>query len=387
MSAAAKYEVSSSGELLEGFEAPPVIEAFSTLFSVSPEKAASFVGTKRVVRKDLTLQEATVYQKHLMSIGVEVVLKDTSTGQIITAANDPVNNDAAETFGLVPNDEIPGATNAAINDQILSCPKCELRQDKSEQCIGCGIFFSKVETTPSTSTDQPTKKAVAKTERVSESSEFSLGQLIGPVIAAVIGAGVWHLIASMFGYEFGFVAWGIGGAVGTAAAMSGSSGNVSGVACAILVVMTIIGGKFSFYSSFENDLLTTLQAATTDADLQPTYDEMRYDAAGLADTPYDDASLRTYMVNHAFSDLDSASAITDEELEDFKLYFQPDLETFHRTQPTFDEWKHDYKNQMYSDFGEFSTLSMVLESLGIMDLIFLLLGVSTAFQIGRAGKS
>jgi phosphate/sulfate permease len=88
-----------------------------------------------------------------------------------------------------------------------------------------------------------------------EEDSFAIGSLVLPVVAAIVGAFVWQLIAVAFGYELGLVAWGIGGAVGMAAAMAGGRGTGIGIVCSLLALMAIFGGKHMTMASYQSDIV------------------------------------------------------------------------------------------------------------------------------------
>ena len=67
--------------------------------------------------------------------------------------------------------------------------------------------------------------------------------LFGALVGGTIGALVWALIARLSGYEIGFIAWGVGIAVGMGSIMFGGRGDANGVLCALVTVAAIFAGK------------------------------------------------------------------------------------------------------------------------------------------------
>lgn len=126
--------------------------------------------------------------------------------------------------------------------------------------------------------------------------------MILPAAAAVLGAFLWYGIAISLDYEFGLIAWLIGGAVGYAATLGGVRGEAAGAVCALLVVAAILGGKYMTMSSFQTDLAETLAGATEyeGVELMEIYQEELKDARDFADLPGDEASLRQFMVSHLY---------------------------------------------------------------------------------------
>ncbi|MCA9003544.1 MAG: hypothetical protein KDB61_16590, partial [Planctomycetes bacterium] len=73
---------------------------------------------------------------------------------------------------------------------------------------------------------------------------MEINAVLGAVIGAILGAIVWAAIAAYTGYEIGWVAWGVGGAVGLGAFMMEGRGAMSGIVCGVLAVVAILAGKF-----------------------------------------------------------------------------------------------------------------------------------------------
>ncbi len=68
--------------------------------------------------------------------------------------------------------------------------------------------------------------------------------VIAGVVAGTAGAFAWAIIAAVTGFEIGWLAWGIGAAVGAAVAW-GSKGSPSfGVIAAVISILAILGGKY-----------------------------------------------------------------------------------------------------------------------------------------------
>ena len=67
--------------------------------------------------------------------------------------------------------------------------------------------------------------------------------LLGAVAGAVIGAVIWAAVTAGTGYEVGYVAWGVGILVGMGAKLLGGEGVPTGIACAVLALLSIFSGK------------------------------------------------------------------------------------------------------------------------------------------------
>ncbi len=68
--------------------------------------------------------------------------------------------------------------------------------------------------------------------------------IIAGVIAGFAGALVWAAIVVFAGFEIGWLAWGIGAAVGGAVAWGSEGTPAMGVAAVVISVLAIAGGKY-----------------------------------------------------------------------------------------------------------------------------------------------
>ncbi len=378
----ATYSVVLSGNIRAGFEPERVIDAFARLFKLTPEKAGSIVGTEFVVKREVDLQVAKTYKGKLVGIGVEVLLK--RDGGIDELALEPVQPESSDEQG----ESAPPGT-----DEML-CPKCALKQPKAEECSGCGVIIQKfmqraVEIESSTIASQRTESPTGEdesTEHVAQDDKASgLLSLIAPVVAAVLGALLWYLIAIKLEYEFGLIAWLIGGAIGFSALASGARGNAIGVICGLLALMSICGGKYMTVASQQTELAEFLSGpdAYEGIDLKAVYAEEVIDARKYVKLPDDDASLRHFMVTREYSEFTEASQVTDQEIGLFLEVTDPRLRKIALNRPSFEEWQ---QYSLSDSIEDLSTLDLMVDSLEWIDLLFLLFGVGTAFRLASQGK-
>ena len=94
-----------------------------SLEEIEPKKVEQPEQTKKVEPKQVELEPEPVQ--------VEEVIEAKPV--------QPVEADQAE---LVEKTENANA-NANVPDGQMVCPKCELLQDKAEQCSGCGVYVKK----------------------------------------------------------------------------------------------------------------------------------------------------------------------------------------------------------------------------------------------------
>jgi len=192
---------------------------------------------------------------------------------------------------------------------------------------------------------------------------------------AAVGAGVWALISILTGYEIGFVAWGVGGLVGGAAAAAGGRGPVSGGTAVAFTLVAILAGKAI---ALDPAIANALEEIFTPAD----YAEVMADAEAYpGDEDYD--ALSTFIVDHSYGESGS-----EEEIEDFLASWGPLLERWKAEKPTFEAWRDAevarFQAENMPDEGWFDRYQACF---GLFDLIFVGLGITTAFKLaGRPGE-
>ncbi len=392
MSESATYSVVLSGDLKSGFDVDGVTESFAKLFKLSPEKAGSIVGSRTVLKREVDLKVAKTYQQKLAAIGLDVKLK--RHGGIDELALEPVEEpSAAQPEGAEPLD--PGE---------MICPKCELRQAKADECSGCGIIVQKflqrqaeaAEAAEAADGGQAAVRpaAVAAAAAVDEGAEIvtqedvpvSLKWLIAPAVVAALGALLWYLVAAKMGYEFGAIAWLIGGAVGFAAVTSGAQGHTIGVICGVLVLVSICAGKYMTVSSEQADLAQMLSDSIEyeGLDLRDIYEQEVADAAAFLQIGEDEDDLRRFMVDYEYSEYTDASEVTWEEIAIFREYTQPRLEEIGLSRPSFEEWQ---QHSLVNAIEDLPTFDIMVDSLDWKDMLFLLFGIGTAFQLASRGSA
>jgi hypothetical protein len=67
--------------------------------------------------------------------------------------------------------------------------------------------------------------------------------VVGALLGGLLGAVVWAVIAWKMDVEIGYVAWGIGFAVGFGSVLLGGSGQTNGIMCAVVALLSIFCGK------------------------------------------------------------------------------------------------------------------------------------------------
>jgi len=75
--------------------------------------------------------------------------------------------------------------------------------------------------------------------------------------------------------------------------------------------------------------------------------------------------------------------VTDAEIENFNEYVVPHLKRIAEEKPSFEEW---LAGSFQENLDDVSTMDLVKADIGILGIIFLLLGVGTAFKIGKGDE-
>lgn len=392
-----KYNVILSPQIRMGHDPDLVIQSFAELFKISAEKARGIVGTRRVLKREVTLPKAKGYQWKLEAIGLNVLLEKVSEAKISVAPVEMKSPEPASpknpTLELVPTEAEQAAGSAhpeSGSGDLIICPKCQLQQPKAAECIGCGVIMHKVtsDIPPARAAEpmpqaQPRRAEPKETATATATKDSSpLVMYLAPVIVAVLGALLWKFIAVTFNYELGLIAWLIGGAIGFSAAVAGAKGQGAAVACALLALLAIFGGKYMAASTFISEVAAAVTASNEleGMDLKVVYDELQADAARYSETVTDERSLREFMVERGYSDAADPSSVSDEEIQWFKEYEQPRLEEMLDNPQAYEEWKN---NSLAPDLQNISAFDVIMESLGVIDLLFLFLGVGTAYRLGK----
>lgn len=367
------YNVICTGDLIAGFELADVQASFSELFKLSPEKAAEFLGSKRTLKKDLPHSKAQAYKDKLESIGVVTVLEKIAA--------------EADKFGglaLEPMEE----------------PEPQTRKTSGVSTLGTGLALEPIEQAPtedsndadSASTSAPEKYIAgerrtpasdeAQAEPIEEPDKLNLPAIGAAAVAALIGAFVWKFIAVAFEYEHSLVAIGIGAAVGYAALAMGSRGQLCGIVCGALALVSILGGKYMAVDSFLKQELDFLTEGFSSEEYQAIMDEQANIAAYYVENVHTDDELRVFMVDYGYSEEYAPEQVTQQEIDAFKSDVVPMLEGV--AQGDFDVagWMQDtYAKQMEN----VSTWDIVQGSLGFIDFLFLFFGVGAAYKLASGG--
>ncbi|MEM0896861.1 MAG: hypothetical protein AAGJ79_08230 [Verrucomicrobiota bacterium] len=204
---------------------------------------------------------------------------------------------------------------------------------------------------------------------------MSIKGLIVAVVAGVVGAIIWGAIGFFTGYEIGIVAWGVGLLIGFAVAAVGEASPTSGIMCAVVALLSILGGKaLAVKFSLDKEIVSVSKEV---------FEEYRYSAESVAGLS-SDSELAQFMIDDEWTMAESAESVTSEEIEFFKADWFPFFDQIRSGEVTAGNWlESEYgKDWIASVHSEISIPDAVMGGLGLMDLLFGFLGIATAFKVG-----
>ncbi len=426
MSESQRYSVISTGKLREGIDADAVKQSLAKLFKQEESKVAKLLQAKCTIKKGLQHKEAYVYKKKLEDIGLLVELKrfklpsakpklevnadadekniqkpkqtkslslepmTPSVDQEILA-NNKENAKAASgalqlTLAPLANEQENSSSSGApasspnFSPSSIACPKCGADQTQSFQCTECGVFIGKLLKAEQEGEDINEEQSrsgsnIVGSEEVEElTDQLKLKTIMAGCVAALLGAFLWKFIAVTFDYEIGLIAWGIGGAIGFAVALTGAQGEKTAIFCGVLALVSIMGGKYMAVEVFKNEWNTLFD----DPEMyRVAYEEEKSISTYYVEEVHDETSMKVFMVEFAYTEAYSAQNVGDDELMEFKQSTDPRLRRLASNTMSFEEWKI----LSMAEVQNLSTWSILKENIGVLDVLFLFLGIGTAYQL------
>ena len=200
--------------------------------------------------------------------------------------------------------------------------------------------------------------------------------LVTAIAGGIVGAAIWAIVACCFHIEIGYVAWAIGGLVGLGACILGGRGNSSGAVCAGIALVSIFSGK-----------VTAVSMALEDQSYRQVYAFLVPQAQEFVKLK-SERQYAEFMIRFGHTEVQSVDGIPAAQLQNFSTFVVPLLRRIGEEQPLFDEWKQDPAVQVYVHMrtAHISALHVVFDGLNLIDVIFIVLGLGTAFRVGRGEK-
>lgn len=203
----------------------------------------------------------------------------------------------------------------------------------------------------------------------------------GALGAMVVGALVWGALAAFTNREFGIVAWLIGAGVGLAARALGSEGQQAGIACALLALVSILGGK-CLTATFATEGQVREQFAE---DLTPAnYAEIMADAEAYP-VAGSETEVSQFMIDHGYTEAATPDEVAPAERGDFIADWGDRLQRYKSSKPTLQQWQDETVELASEAFlAEYTFFDRIKDSMGVLDIVFILLGVASAYK-GASG--
>ena len=151
--------------------------------------------------------------------------------------------------------------------------------------------------------------------------------------------------------------------------------------CAVFTLMSIFGGKYMAMSHMQETWTQDITAAIEgEEDIYREYYQQDLKAAeAFGDGIEDKKELITFLSEHGYSEYYDVENISDAEIADFNEYVVPHLKRITETNPSFEEW---LEGSFQENVEAISTTSLMFLDFGIMGIVFLFLGIGTAFKMG-----
>ena len=200
--------------------------------------------------------------------------------------------------------------------------------------------------------------------------------VLGSAIAAFVGMMVWFYLIKWTGYQIGYAAWGVGFLTGVGARVVGCKGSMAlGVFAGICALTAIIGGQ---YLAMKVEVDKYFETASHER-----YDKrMAYakEAIGLQS----DAEIKTLLAKEtAEGETLKTAEITDDEIKDFRENELPLLKDFVNGKPS----RQEYEKSLLKVKSSFSyNLLLLKESVGLFTLLWLFLGIGSAFKVASGAS-
>ena len=178
----------------------------------------------------------------------------------------------------------------------------------------------------------------------------------------------WYYLIELTGYTIGYAAWGVGVLVGGGARTLGGDGSTRlGIIAGACALLAIIGGQY-LYVKTEVDKVFIGAAASA-------YESRMAYAQEAAKAQTDD-EIKALLVKH-----EDIKEPTAKEIKEFREEELPKLKEFSQGKPSKAEFEKGIKG--FNDTLSFK-LMILKDSVDLMTLLFLFLGVGSAYKLGAS---
>lgn len=211
---------------------------------------------------------------------------------------------------------------------------------------------------------------------------YRFSAVIGGLVAGAIGAGIWAVIAYFTGFEIGWIAWVVGLLVGIGVALGNKNeGSVpAGVLAAVLAILSVVGGKYAMVRMVmpgENELVATSIAALADDEVVISY---------LADGVVQEFEQQGKTVSWPDGSMPLQASVEGDYPADIWAIAATRWDAMSSRQR--DAYRAEVRSDIQTSaaaFRDMMSQAGLLQTFGLMDIIFFMLAVVTAFKVGRKG--
>ena len=178
---------------------------------------------------------------------------------------------------------------------------------------------------------------------------------------------LWYFLIKITGYEIGYVAWGVGVIVGFGGRIPSPRGSQTlGVVCGVCALIAILGGQYlAVLAFFDNHI--------TKEAIKEYREEMQAAQTAV------NAKTREEIVQFLASQNEQPGEITEKKIAEFREKELPGYQDFVNGKPTREEYIKRMKALAHAFFPK---ATLFKESVSLFTLLWLALGVITAWKIG-----
>ena len=204
--------------------------------------------------------------------------------------------------------------------------------------------------------------------------------IAGAVVGGALGMLGWYFLIKATRYEIGYAAWGVGALTGVGARVLGHHGSpLLGICAGACALIAIVGGQFLAARSIVNE--------DFDAGAKEAYEtQLAYAKEAVQAVPTEaDTEIRAFLASQAAKDGGSANPkdITADEIQEFRKDELPKLRALANGKQGRKEFDKKMQEVRSSFIGDFMILK---ESLSLLTLLWLFLGVGSAYKIASGGS-
>lgn len=412
------YNLNCTGRIKAGHSPRAAVNAFARLANIEHSKAAAIIQGRKTIKKSQPLNKAKALQSKLEALGLIIELKDSNAAPVrveepmlevateVSSTISPHQPNASEKpqgalagaeLSLEPIDVATHAEpltvanteqNAPLKPGYISCPKCNTEQPEAIECSACGVVIAKAalqnipleRTTRSTQGGRQSRADQApQPETNEEASTFRI--LIAAGAAATLGALAWYWVAMTLELELGLLAWAIGGLVGFAAVYFNASGDNAGYLCGALALAAILGGKYMVATTLTNDVFSELQTAQGTEEYENFVSFAESTVAEIDIALADEQALREYLIEYEYVYETNPDDIPVEDLPGYR-------EEIAASRDEVSDFITSIESGTTQEtYGRQVTMETFTSLFSLIDILFILAGVTTAFKMAREGRS